>query len=126
MWNRFLIQTLDKRQEFSSYMLPLLHGVVKLTSVKINDKSIDFGLISRRSALNAGTRFNIRGADDEGNPANYVETEQILIYMDVSCSYVQIRGSIPIVWTQKTNLKYKPAIKIDGSKNQVTFLKLLY
>ncbi len=25
-WNRFLVQTLDKRMEFSHYMLPIVHG----------------------------------------------------------------------------------------------------
>ena len=28
----------------------------------------------------AGTRFNARGLDDEGNVANFVETEQIVIF----------------------------------------------
>lgn len=119
VWNNFLIKSMDKRQEFSQYMLPLIHGIISLSSLKVNDKEIDFGLISRRSALNAGTRFNVRGTDDEGNPANFVETEQILVCMDFRCSYVQIRGSIPLIWSQKTNLKYKPAIKIDDTKNHI-------
>lgn len=123
VWNNFLIKTMDGRQEFPYYMLPLMHGVLTMNSVRVNDKTIDFALISRRSALNAGTRFNVRGSDDEGNPANFVETEQILIFMDFRCSYVQIRGSIPLFWSQKTNLKYKPAIKIDDSKNHVDAFK---
>lgn len=117
VWNSFLINTLDPRKEFSNYMLPLLHGIISMNKLKYNDKTVEFALISRRSNLNAGTRFNVRGIDDEGNPANFVETEQIVISMDVSCSFVQIRGSIPIYWTQKTNLKYKPKIIIDESKN---------
>jgi len=32
-------------------------------------------LISRRSRKRAGTRYNARGGDDEGNVANFVETE---------------------------------------------------
>lgn len=117
VWNKFLIETLDSRREFSNYMLPLLHGIISINSQKLSDKTVELALISRRSALNAGTRFNVRGVDEEGNPANFVETEQILIHMDMSCSFIQIRGSIPIFWTQKTNLKYKPLIKIDDSKN---------
>ena len=102
---------------------------------------VEFALISRRSALNAGTRFNVRGTDDKGNAANFVETEQILAYLDFRCSYVQVkilvifnhsiynqtktnkylkvRGSIPIYWSQKANLKYKPSIKVEESKNNV-------
>lgn len=97
-----------------------------MKALNINGKLVEFALVSRRSALHAGTRFNVRGSDDEGNPANFVETEQILVCMDVKCSYVQLRGSIPLYWTQKTNLKYKPLIKIDNTKNHVSQLSLFF
>jgi len=35
-------------------------------------------------------RLFIRGIDDEGRVANFVETEQILQLNDVACSYVQV------------------------------------
>ena len=38
-------------------------------------------LISRLSCERAGTRFNVRGTNDDGHVANFVETEQ------VCCSY---------------------------------------
>ena len=38
----------------------------------------------------AGTRFNVRGLDDGGQAANFVETEQILQYDGHVCSYVQV------------------------------------
>ncbi len=50
----------------------------------------------------AGTRFLARGLDDQGNVANYVETEQIITYENHLFSFVQIRGSVPLFWTQKT------------------------
>ena len=37
-------------------------------------------LISRRRYAMAGTRFNARGLDDEGNVANFVESEQLIVY----------------------------------------------
>lgn len=37
-------------------------------------------LISRRRHAMAGTRYNARGLDDTGNVANYVESEQIIVY----------------------------------------------
>lgn len=37
-------------------------------------------LISRRRFEMAGTRFNARGVDEDGNTANFVETEMILEY----------------------------------------------
>jgi hypothetical protein len=48
--------------------------------------------------LHAGTRYNARGLDDEGNVANYVETEQIMIYKGFTFSYAQIRASVPFFW----------------------------
>lgn len=36
-------------------------------------------LVSRRACLRQGTRFNMRGADLDGNVANYAETEQLLL-----------------------------------------------
>lgn len=42
----------------------------------------------------------MRGVDDEGHVANFVETEQ-LVTMDTSTtSFVQIRGSVPLFWDQ--------------------------
>ncbi|KAL4974356.1 SacI homology domain-containing protein [Aspergillus desertorum] len=61
-------------------------------------------LISRLSSRRAGTRFNTRGLDDDGNVANFVETETILVCdtSGVTFSYVQVRGSVPIFWEQAT------------------------
>ena len=62
-------------------------------------------LISRLSCRRAGTRFNSRGIDDDGNVANFVETESILWHPPTFCfSYVQTRGSVPLFWEQATGL----------------------
>ena len=59
-------------------------------------------LISRLSCKKAGTRFNARGIDDEGNVANFVETETVIWDPTgassggaLCFSYCQIRGSVP-------------------------------
>ena len=44
----------------------------------IQGKKLEYFLISRRSCYKAGTRYNARGLDDEGNVANYVESEQMI------------------------------------------------
>lgn len=41
-----------------------------------------FILITRKSRHRAGTRYFTRGVDENGNVANYNETEQILIIGD--------------------------------------------
>lgn len=76
-------------------------------------------VISRLSCRRAGTRFNSRGIDDDGNVANFVETETIywsptlLGQTDsatpekpagICFSYAQIRGSIPVFWEQAAGL----------------------
>ena len=62
-------------------------------------------LVSRLSCRRAGTRFNARGIDDDGNVANFVETETVFWYPSGLCfSYAQIRGSVPIFWEQATGI----------------------
>ncbi|CRG89862.1 Polyphosphatidylinositol phosphatase INP52 [Talaromyces islandicus] len=62
-------------------------------------------VISRLSSRRAGTRFNSRGIDDDGNVANFVETETILRSpTGVTFSYVQARGSVPVFWEQAPGL----------------------
>jgi hypothetical protein len=78
-------------------------------------------LISRLSCRRAGTRFNSRGIDDDGNVANFVESETIYWSPSVfgqsngdpssiekpagiCFSYVQIRGSVPVFWEQAAGL----------------------
>eukprot|EP01035_Chromulina_nebulosa_P022922 gene22922-29691_t len=59
-------------------------------------------------------RFTKRGIDSNGNVANFVETEQILIFPDSTVfSYVQIRGSIPLYWKSPVTMKYEPKVYID-------------
>ncbi|KJR80976.1 synaptojanin-like protein [Sporothrix schenckii 1099-18] len=62
-------------------------------------------VISRLSCRRAGTRFNARGIDDDGNVANFVETETIYWSPSgVVFSYVQVRGSVPVFWEQSPGL----------------------
>lgn len=49
-----------------------------IVSSKVNGEHVLLALISRRMHLRAGTRYNARGIDDNGNVANFVETEQIV------------------------------------------------
>lgn len=49
--------------------------------------------------------------------ANQVETEQLVQVHTgeggiVTSSFVQLRGSIPIMWSQIPNIKYKPVTQV--------------
>lgn len=86
-------------------------------------------LISRRSIKRAGLRYLRRGLDDEGNVANSVETEQILSPQSwdttaKTFSLVQIRGSIPLFFSQSP-YSFKPMPVMFGSEstNQTAFQK---
>ncbi len=72
-------------------------------------------LISRRAVARQGTRYFSRGLDAEGNAANTVETEQLLLFCDGGvASHVQLRGSIPTLWEQAPTLKYTPRVTFQG------------
>jgi len=62
-------------------------------------KNVNLVLISRRRFEMAGTRFNARGIDEDGNAANFVETEMIVEFHKQIYSHVQIRGSMPLFWS---------------------------
>jgi len=87
-------------------------------------KELEILLISRRRHGMAGTRYNARGLDDEGNVANYVETEQILSYRNQIYSFVQIRGSVPLFWQQK-GIQAHTSIKRDNELTAQAFDKHL-
>lgn len=116
VWNRFAASKLANIGAVS-WIVPLILGYVDVRTGLINGKSVQFALISRRAADRPGLRFTARGADVHGNCSNFVETEQIVSHGTAYSSYVQIRGSIPLLWKQEACIKYKPTpvIKqVDG------------
>ncbi|KAJ3504609.1 hypothetical protein NMY22_g17862 [Coprinellus aureogranulatus] len=83
----------------------------------------DYIIVSRRSRYRAGLRYQRRGVDEEAHVANFVETEAIMrIERDKHqnvFSYVQIRGSIPLFWTQSGySLKPPPVLAPDRTHDQ--------
>ena len=72
-------------------------------------------LISRRSRFRAGTRYKKRGLDENGRCANYVETEQIFTYGSHTVSFVLVRGSVPLFWSQLGH-KYRPPPRLERSE----------
>ena len=70
--------------------IPVWKTVVQTHHVTVNRKKLLYTLISRRCCYRAGTRFFMRGVDQEGQVANYVETEQIIEYQGDKCSFIQV------------------------------------
>jgi hypothetical protein len=100
-WNWYMYRDLLKFNVDRKWTIPLIQGYVGYFDVYLMGKKLEFFLISRRSCYKAGTRYNARGIDDSGNVANYCETEQIIYYNSYCCSYVEIRGSVPVFWQQR-------------------------
>ncbi|XP_066255280.1 phosphatidylinositol-3-phosphatase SAC1 [Euwallacea similis] len=113
VWNRHLLEQFQD-PNFRRFALPLMLGFVSINQCVVNGRNFMWALISRRSVLRAGTRWFRRGIDRDGNVANFVETEQIVESGEGDrSSFVQIRGSIPLFWFQKPDLRYKPPITLD-------------
>ena len=82
-------------------------------------------VLSRLSTQRAGTRYNMRGIDDDGHAAHFVETETMLQVDDLTYSYVQLRGSVPVFWEQQglQALSAKIQITRTGAASMPAFRK---
>ena len=66
----------------------------------------------------SGTRYRRRGVDKDGHVANYVETEMLVQCGTHVVSYVIVRGSVPVYWTQP-GTKYRPPPIIENGRERV-------
>ncbi|KAI6183254.1 SAC domain-containing protein [Aphelenchoides bicaudatus] len=117
-WNSYLISPLSKRMEvllnYPSSAFRLFMDLWVCANVSCKGRSFKLILISRRPVDRPGVRFMVRGSDEKGSVANFVETEQI-VELDNGTpesrrwtSFLQFRGSIPLLWSQKPNLRWQP------------------
>ncbi|GMI89811.1 suppressor of actin 1 [Hibiscus trionum] len=109
VWNAYLTQAIRSRCSNTIWTIALVHGHFKQTRLSIFGRDFSVTLVSRRSRHFAGTRYLKRGVNDRGRVANDVETEQIILDEEAgSCkgkmsSVVQMRGSIPLFWSQEAS-----------------------
>ncbi|KAL5107073.1 Phosphatidylinositol-3-phosphatase SAC1 [Taenia crassiceps] len=105
----------------SDFLTPVILGFVGILKASNSPESVgrvaSYAVISRRATKRAGTRYFARGLDSNAYTANFVETEQ-LVYLPPNriCSFVQIRGSVPLYWSQHPTLEYKPGIKLGRNE----------
>jgi len=131
-WNRYLQSRLIELttrgiHNLNRFILPVMFGFCEFRNSSINGHNFIFGVISRRSRYRAGTRYFSRGIDQNGNVSNFNETEMMTLLDhpsetgaptsgsvkgEVRCSYVQIRGSVPLYWAEINTLRYKPDLKV--------------
>lgn len=100
-WNRTLhIPMLRYGVDCNKWLLKAVCGGVEMRTIYLGHQQAKACLISRLSCERAGTRFNVRGTNDDGHVANFVETEQVIYLENQITSYVQTRGSVPLFWEQ--------------------------
>lgn len=63
-------------------------GGVEIRTIYAGHKQAKACVISRLSSERAGTRFNVRGTNDDGQVANFVETEQVCQQYESSLSHI--------------------------------------
>ncbi|KAI6035067.1 DNase I-like protein [Pisolithus orientalis] len=131
IWNEYVVKSLldfrekldpGERQDLDrcQFIILAIQGYVGVFTMALPAPPVSgapvivtLSLISRLGRKRAGTRFNTRGVDDDGNTANFVETETILS-TDLHCmSYTQVRGSVPLFWEQQ-------GIQTFGQRIQIT------
>ncbi|CAH8535168.1 unnamed protein product [Dicrocoelium dendriticum] len=93
------------------WVTPIICGFFELCTVYCGAEQARLGIISRVSSRRPGTRFHVRGVDDRGYVANFVETEQFIFLGTSVTSHVQIRGTVPLFWEQ-------PGIQVGSHKIQ--------
>ncbi|XP_022875965.1 phosphoinositide phosphatase SAC1 isoform X1 [Olea europaea var. sylvestris] len=109
VWNAYLTQAIRSRCKNTIWTIALVHGNFKQVRLSIFGRDFSIALVSRRSRHFAGTRYLKRGVNDHGRVANDVETEQIVLDEEAgTCkgkmsSVVQMRGSIPLFWSQEAS-----------------------
>ncbi|XP_053682063.1 phosphatidylinositide phosphatase SAC2 isoform X3 [Sabethes cyaneus] len=117
-WNRNMLKDIIMLNDSdNNWVLPIIQGFVQVEQCVIGNECFTLALVSRRSRYRAGTRYKRRGCDEEGNCANYVETEQVLSLRQHQISFTQVRGSVPVYWSQP-GYKYRPPPRLDRDENE--------
>ncbi|KAL3531681.1 hypothetical protein ACH5RR_005202 [Cinchona calisaya] len=118
VWNRNILEELIEKK-VDGFIIPLIQGNILEYATIVFSFALtcanmsDFGPFKVIKGIrNIRTRMWRRGANLEGDTANFIETEQLLEFEGARLSILQIRGSIPLLWEQIVDLSYKPRLNI--------------
>ena len=123
-WNSNLAKDfiINSEDDLDQFIFPIINGFFGICTGEEYSEDLSLALIARKDIRRSGMRFLIRGADKKGNVANCVEIEEILINKHskhtIINSYIQIRGSIPFIWTQEPNMTRNPKIAIHPNPEE--------
>ena len=134
-WNRMLhLPYVRSGVDTTTWLLRVMVGSVEIRTVYVGSKQARAVIISRLSSERAGTRFCVRGVDDDGHVANFVETEQLIMLEESVTSFIQVRGSVPLFWEQpgvnvgshKIRISRGPELSAPAFDSHFKQLKALY
>ena len=98
-WNRDMYSELIAQGISEKWFVPVIYGYVGSCKEFYGGTQAEIILISRRACGRGGCLDAEWGVDDDGNVANFVETEQIVHILGTWNSFVQVRGTLPVFWT---------------------------
>ena len=127
LYKRFINKVTKEPIDYN-FITPIICGYVGMFNYMINGIFLQIILITRRSKNFAGTRYNTRGINDDGNVANFCESEHILITGDKVCSFTQYRGSAPVFFDQigiaaKTDITRNKELSVEAFSKHLNEMK---
>ncbi len=123
LWNTHMLKPIrdllsQVPLEQQSYLLncglfsEICKGFISSREITLSSGAFKLALFTRLGKKKAGTRFNSRGLDDEGNVSIYGETEIVICTEQFLFSYIILRGSVPVFWEQQGLQIGSPSIQI--------------
>eukprot|EP00256_Glycine_max_P063650 XP_014633507.1 phosphoinositide phosphatase SAC8 isoform X2 [Glycine max] len=88
VWNKHLLEELIELK-VDKFIVPIVQGSFQVAELKLKDSNATVTLFSRRCTRRLGTRMWRRGANLEGDSANFIETEQLLETEEFKFSFLQ-------------------------------------
>ncbi|CAF2083689.1 BnaA06g11630D [Brassica napus] len=131
VWNEYLTRGIRGILKNTVWTVALVYGFFEQIKCSVSNEEFILTVIARRSRRYAGTRYLRRGVNEQGSVANEVEIEQI-VSREVPegkkipiTSVVQVRGSIPLFWSQETSVfNPQPDIILNNTDENYAATKL--
>lgn len=111
-WNEFMMKPISRfnkklpteMQEYiqtAGIFVVSFQGFAEIKEFSFGANTCAFAVFSRVSCKRAGTRYQSRGIDDDGNVSNFVETETLFAHQEYTFSHIIVRGTVPVFWDQQ-------------------------
>ena len=98
-------------------------GAVEIRTVYAGKTQAKACIISRLSSERAGTRFNVRGTNDDGHVANFVETEQVHVhcFVFVTCKGPFTQANFDAIFVAISTAIFNVALVLQRAAISVRF-----